>query len=177
MNARCHSARAVPFEAATHSCANRLLLAVVVLLALGCVTPASPTRAPPEQTTRAEEAPPPTQPPPEASTTRPRGTVQVTIESSMSDRAKLEAFVLPRRLGFHGCYEKELARDATLEGTVVVAFVVTASGRAEQIDVTSRSPWPDSFATCVKLIPRGWVLPFTPEAPQVRIALTFTRQT
>lgn len=79
------------------------------------------------------------------------------------DATALERFLRMRRLAMQRCYERELARDPSLAGTVDVTFTVTPTGTVESAAATR------SFAAtvdpCVLRVLRTIRVPEAPTAP------------
>jgi TonB family protein len=94
------------------------------------------------------------------------------IESADVDREKLSAYVRGRKSAIQQCYEKELKRNPTLKGKVVVRFTITTSGRASEIDIEENSLGNEAVAACIKTVIRGWVFPFKPPS-EVPVAYPF----
>ncbi|MFO0600961.1 MAG: AgmX/PglI C-terminal domain-containing protein [Myxococcaceae bacterium] len=94
------------------------------------------------------------------------------VESSDVDREKLAAYVRARKGAIQQCYEKELKRNPSLKGKVVVRFSITPSGRTSDIDVEENTLGNEAVASCIKTTIRGWVFPFKPES-EVPVAYPF----
>lgn len=104
-----------------------------------------------------------------------RGGVQMQapeVESSDVDREKLAAYVRARKGAIQQCYEKELKRNPSLKGKVVVRFSITPSGRTSDIDVEENTLGNEAVASCIKTTIRGWVFPFKPDS-EVPVAYPF----
>lgn len=94
------------------------------------------------------------------------------VESADVDREKLAAYVRARKSAIQGCYEKELKRNPSLKGKVVVRFNITPSGRTSDIDVEENTLGNEAVASCIKTTIRGWVFPFKPDS-DVPVAYPF----
>ena len=94
------------------------------------------------------------------------------VESSDVDREKLAAYVRARKGAIQQCYEKELKRNPSLKGKVVVRFSITTSGRTGDIDIEENTTGNEAVASCIKTTIRGWVFPFKPES-DVPVAYPF----
>ncbi len=94
------------------------------------------------------------------------------VESSDVDREKLAAYVRARKGAIQQCYEKELKRNPSLKGKVVVRFSITTQGRTSDIDIEENSTGNEAVASCIKTTIRGWVFPFKPES-EVPVAYPF----
>lgn len=78
------------------------------------------------------------------------------------DRQKLVGFVGARKAALRACYERELKRDPSLQGRVVVRFTITTRGDASDIDIEENTVGTDAVAACLRSVVRGWRLPFQP---------------
>ncbi len=94
------------------------------------------------------------------------------VESSDVDREKLAAYVRSRKGAIQQCYEKELKRNPTLKGKVVVRFNITPAGRTSEIDIEENTLGNEAVASCIKTTIRGWVFPFKPGS-DVAVAYPF----
>lgn len=94
------------------------------------------------------------------------------VESADVDREKLAAYVRGRKSAIQQCYEKELKRNPSLKGKVVVRFTIAVSGRATEIDVEENTLGNEAVAACIKTVIRGWVFPFKPPS-DVAVAYPF----
>jgi hypothetical protein len=104
-----------------------------------------------------------------------RGGVQLDkpdVESSEVDREKLAAFVRARKAAIQQCYEKELKRNPSLKGKVVVRFSISSAGRTKDIDIEENTLNNEAVAACIKTTIRGWVFPFKPDS-DVAVAYPF----
>jgi outer membrane biosynthesis protein TonB len=94
------------------------------------------------------------------------------VESSDVDREKLAAYVRGRKGAIQQCYEKELKRNPSLKGKVVVRFNITPAGRTSEIDIEENTLGNEAVASCIKTTIRGWVFPFKPDS-DVPVAYPF----
>lgn len=85
------------------------------------------------------------------------------VASKDVDREALSRYVRSRKAAILGCYEKELRRNATLKGRIVVIFTITRLGRASEIGIEEDTVGNEAVGSCIKSIIRGWVFPFKPE--------------
>lgn len=85
------------------------------------------------------------------------------VESSSVDRNAVAKFVKARIKAVASCYEKELKRNPSLKGKVVVRFTITASGRVSEVEIEENSLGNQAVASCIRTIVRGWAFPFKPE--------------
>lgn len=94
------------------------------------------------------------------------------IESTDVDREALARYVRQRLKAIQICYERELKRNPSLKGRVVVRFIISRSGRPEQIDIEENSLNNDAVGSCIRAVIRGWSFPFRP-ADDVSVAYPF----
>ena len=94
------------------------------------------------------------------------------VESSEVNREQLASFVRQRKGAIQGCYEKELKRNPTLKGKVVVRFSITPAGRTSDIEIDENTLNNEAVASCIRTVVRGWVFPFKPES-EVPVAYPF----
>ena len=94
------------------------------------------------------------------------------VDSTDVDREKLAAYVRSRKGAIQQCYEKELKRNPSLKGKVVVRFSITPSGRTSDIDIEENTLGNEAVASCIKTTIRGWVFPFKPPS-EVPVAYPF----
>ena len=94
------------------------------------------------------------------------------VDSADVDREKLAAYVRSRKGAIQQCYEKELKRNPSLKGKVVVRFSITPAGRTSDIDIEENTLGNEAVASCIKTTIRGWVFPFKPPS-DVPVAYPF----
>lgn len=94
------------------------------------------------------------------------------VESADVDREKLASYVRARKMAIQNCYEKELKRNPSLKGKVVVRFSINPQGRTTDIDIEENSLGNEAVGSCIKTVIRGWVFPFKPPA-DVPVAYPF----
>lgn len=94
------------------------------------------------------------------------------VESSDVDREALARYVKARKSAIQACYEKELKRNPSLKGKVVVRFSISTSGRASSVEIEENTLGNDAVASCIRSIIRTWVFPFKPES-EVPVAYPF----
>ncbi len=94
------------------------------------------------------------------------------VDSQDVDREKLAAYVRSRKGAIQQCYEKELKRNPSLKGKVVVRFNITPAGRTSEIDIEENTLANEAVASCIKTTIRGWVFPFKPPS-DVPVAYPF----
>jgi len=94
------------------------------------------------------------------------------VDSADVDREALNRYVKARKAAIVACYEKELKRNPSMKGKVVVRFSISTSGRATDIEIEENSLGNDAVGACIKSIIRTWVFPFKPDS-EVPVAFPF----
>lgn len=94
------------------------------------------------------------------------------VDSADVDREALNRYVKARKAAIVACYEKELKRNPSMKGKVVVRFSIATSGRATEIEIEENTLGNDAVGACIKSIIRTWVFPFKPES-EVPVAFPF----
>ncbi|AKF80386.1 hypothetical protein MFUL124B02_11925 [Myxococcus fulvus 124B02] len=86
------------------------------------------------------------------------------VDSSEVDRDALARYVRARKGAIQSCYEKELKRNPSLKGKVVVRFSITPSGRVGDFDIDENTLGNEAVASCIRAAIRAWVFPFKPDS-------------
>ncbi|HEY0096344.1 MAG TPA: AgmX/PglI C-terminal domain-containing protein, partial [Archangium sp.] len=94
------------------------------------------------------------------------------VESSEVDREALARYIKSRLKAIQGCYEKELKRNPSLKGKVMVRFNILPSGRTGEIEIEENTLGNDAVASCIRTVVRGWMFPFKPD-DEVPVAYPF----
>ncbi|HEX5752285.1 MAG TPA: AgmX/PglI C-terminal domain-containing protein [Archangium sp.] len=94
------------------------------------------------------------------------------VDSSDVDREALARYIKTRLKAIQGCYEKELKRNPSLKGKVMVRFNILPSGRTGDIEIEENTLGSDAVASCIRTVVRGWVFPFKPD-DEVPVAYPF----
>jgi outer membrane biosynthesis protein TonB len=94
------------------------------------------------------------------------------VESSDVDREALARYIKARLKAIQNCYEKELKRNPSLKGKVMVRFSIQPSGRTRDIEIEENTMGNDAVASCIRTVIRGWVFPFKPD-DEVPVAYPF----
>jgi len=84
------------------------------------------------------------------------------VDSADVDRAALSRYIRDRLGAIRGCYERELKRNPSLKGKVVVRFNITPAGRAGDIRIEENTLGSAEVAGCVQNLMRSWIFPFKP---------------
>ncbi|XXF79795.1 AgmX/PglI C-terminal domain-containing protein [Myxococcaceae bacterium GXIMD 01537] len=85
------------------------------------------------------------------------------VDSADVDRDKLAQYVKARIKSLTSCYEKELKRNPSLKGKLVVRFTIKPTGRIGEVDIEENTLNNDAVGSCIRSYIRGWVLPFKPD--------------
>lgn len=94
------------------------------------------------------------------------------VESSDVDRDALARYVRARLKAIQNCYEKELKRNPSLKGKVVVRFTITPAGRTGEIEIEENTLGNEAVGACIRTVIRSWVFPFKPD-DEVPVAYPF----
>lgn len=94
------------------------------------------------------------------------------VDSAEVDREALARYVRSRKAAIQNCYERELKRNPSLKGKVVVRFSITPAGRSAEIEIEENTLGNESVASCIRTVIRGWLFPFHPES-DVTVAYPF----
>ncbi|MFO0594827.1 MAG: AgmX/PglI C-terminal domain-containing protein [Myxococcaceae bacterium] len=85
---------------------------------------------------------------------------------------ELSRWLNHRKAAVQSCYERELKRQPTLQGRVVIHFGVTPRGRVDHVGFSDDTLRSQAVQVCISNMMKGWVLPFTPE-DEVPVSLPF----
>lgn len=85
------------------------------------------------------------------------------VESADVDRDALARYVKARLKAIQNCYEKELKRNPSLKGKVVVRFSIKPTGRPGDIDIEENTLGNEAVGSCIRTVIRSWVFPFKPD--------------
>jgi hypothetical protein len=94
------------------------------------------------------------------------------VDSADVDREALARYVKARLKAIQDCYEKELKRNPSLRGKVIVRFNILTSGRTGDIEIEENTLGNDAVASCIRTKIRGWTFPFKPDE-EVPVAYPF----
>src|SRR5262249_23225969 len=84
------------------------------------------------------------------------------VESSDVGRGEVGDYVRPRVKAMQGCYERELKRNPSLKGKIVVRFSILPSGRSGDIEFEQNTLGDEAVTSCIRSVIRGWIFPFKP---------------
>ncbi|MBL8936742.1 MAG: AgmX/PglI C-terminal domain-containing protein [Archangium sp.] len=96
----------------------------------------------------------------------------ITVDAPDISSEALSNWMRGRRGAIVSCYERELKRDHSLSGRLVLKFVVSTRGRVTDLDLSEGTMQNAAVRECITSIARNWVLPFTPE-DEVPVAFPF----
>jgi outer membrane biosynthesis protein TonB len=94
------------------------------------------------------------------------------VDSADVDRDALARYVKARLKAIQNCYEKELKRNPSLKGKVVVRFSIKPSGRTGEIEIEENTLGNEAVGSCIRTVIRSWVFPFKPD-DEVPVAYPF----
>lgn len=86
------------------------------------------------------------------------------IDSSDVDREALARYVRARKAAIQNCYERELKRNPSIKGRVMVRFSITPAGRSSDIEIEENTLGNEAVASCIRTVIRTWVFPFKPSS-------------
>lgn len=81
------------------------------------------------------------------------------VESSDVDRNALAHYVKARLKAIQNCYEKELKRNPSLKGKVVIRFTIGETGRVTEFEVDEDTLGNNSVVSCIRNTVRMWMFP------------------
>jgi TonB family protein len=84
------------------------------------------------------------------------------VDSSEVSPKDLARFIQRMKASIQRCYEKELKRDPSLKGRVLVRFNLKPDGRAGNVEVEESTLRSDGVSSCIITTIRGWKFPFQP---------------
>jgi hypothetical protein len=98
-------------------------------------------------------------------------TISVDAPDIISPEA-LGVWMRGRRGAIQSCYERELKRNHSLSGRLVLKFTISSRGRVTGLDVSEGSLHSVAVSDCITSLAKNWVLPFMPE-DEVPVAFPF----
>jgi hypothetical protein len=87
----------------------------------------------------------------------------IRVDTPEFTREDLAKWVHGRTQAIQGCYERELKRNQTLRGRVVLHFAINHRGRVQDVTFDEDTLASRGVTDCIAAIVSHWVLPFTPE--------------
>jgi TonB family protein len=85
------------------------------------------------------------------------------VESADVDRDALARYVKSRLRAIQNCYEKELKRNPSLKGKVVVRFSIKPSGKTGDIEIEENTLGNEAVGSCIRTVVRSWAFSFKPD--------------
>lgn len=85
---------------------------------------------------------------------------------------ELTKWLNARKPAVQSCYERQLKRQPSLAGHLLIRFDVTPRGRVANVGFEENSLRSSAVQECISSLMRGWVLPFQPE-DDVPVAMPF----
>lgn len=86
------------------------------------------------------------------------------VDSADVNPADIARYVRARLTAIQNCYERELKRNQSLRGRVVVAFTIQENGRTSDVVIDENTLGNEAVGTCIRSLIRTWAFPFRPEA-------------
>ncbi len=96
-------------------------------------------------------------------------TVKILDVTGAIERGVATRVVMVRKGALKACYQRELKREPTLAGRVIVSIDVGPNGRARAI--TIEQTFHDPLAACLKGLARGFVFPATTDGFVIRFSI------
>ncbi len=96
----------------------------------------------------------------------------VSVDAPDISSEALGTWMRGRRGAIQSCYERELKRNHSLSGRLVLKFTISARGRVTALDLSEGSLQNAGVSDCITSLAKSWVLPFTPE-DEVPVAFPF----
>ncbi len=87
----------------------------------------------------------------------------IRVDTPEFTREDLAKWVRGRTQSIQSCYERELKRNQTLRGRVVLHFAINHRGRVQDVTFDEDTLASRGVTDCIAGIVSHWVLPFTPE--------------
>lgn len=84
-------------------------------------------------------------------------------ETSSVDKDSLGRYIRMRIKSVQACYEKELKRNPSLKGKIVVRFVILTTGRVSEVSIDQNTMGDQAVASCIVNTVRRWSFPIKPE--------------
>jgi TonB family protein len=85
------------------------------------------------------------------------------VDSADVDRDALARYVKSRLRAIQNCYEKELKRNPSLKGKVVVRFSIKPSGKTGDIEIEENTLGNEAVGSCIRTVVRSWAFAFKPD--------------
>ncbi|MGI5861015.1 MAG: AgmX/PglI C-terminal domain-containing protein [Myxococcales bacterium] len=95
------------------------------------------------------------------------------IESSSCDRNAISRYIKGRIRALQACYERELKRNPSLKGKLVVRFLIGENGRVSEIEFEEDTLGNSTVAACIRSNIRLWVFPIKDSECPVSYPIVF----
>ena len=86
------------------------------------------------------------------------------VDSADVDRGALTRYVKARLKAIQNCYERELKRNPSLKGKVLVRFTIGTNGRTTEIEIEENTLGNPAVGSCIQSLIRTWSFPFRPDS-------------
>ncbi len=96
------------------------------------------------------------------------------IDSASCDRDAIARFVKARMKSIQNCYEKELKRNPSLKGKIVVRFTIDESGKPIEVEIEEDTMDNSRVTTCIRSTIRMWRFPIKDNECPVAYPFIFT---
>ncbi len=96
------------------------------------------------------------------------------IDSASCDRDAIARFVKARMKSIQNCYERQLKRNPSLKGKIVVRFTINESGKPIELEIEEDTMGNNSVTTCIRSTIRMWTFPIKDNECPVAYPFIFT---
>ncbi len=96
------------------------------------------------------------------------------VDSSSCDRTAIARFVKARMRSIQNCYERELKKNPTLKGKIVVRFTINETGKVTEFEIEEETIGNSTVVACIRSTIRGWRFPIKDNECPVAYPFIFT---
>lgn len=96
------------------------------------------------------------------------------IDSASCDRDAIARFVKARMKSIQNCYERQLKRNPSLKGKIVVRFTINESGKPIDVEIEEDTMANNSVTSCIRSTIRMWTFPIKDNECPVAYPFIFT---
>ena len=96
------------------------------------------------------------------------------IDSASCDRDAIARFVKARMKSIQNCYERQLKRNPSLKGKIVVRFTINESGKPIELEIEEDTMGNNSVTSCIRSTIRMWTFPIKDNECPVAYPFIFT---
>lgn len=96
------------------------------------------------------------------------------VESSDCDKNVIARFVKQRMKAIQGCYEKELKKNPTLKGKLVVRFTIDERGKVRELEIEENTIGNQAVVACIRNTIKIWNFPIKDNECPVAYPFIFT---